>query len=123
MKSYKEPIVVEHIPQADVSEELFSDYVARHTADEIVTYKTTKDGEDLKLCYFYPKDYDRSKKYPTFVIIHGGGWASRNIMKDQTQWSGDYLGYLLRYYADRGFLGVIMTAWAASLPGQTQMGV
>lgn len=109
MKCYDEPKVYTHIPEENVPDSIFSEYVARHTADEIVTYKTAPDGENLELCYFYPKDYDRSKKYPVFTIIHGGGWGSRNIMKDQTRWSGDYLGYLLRYYADRGFLGVIMT--------------
>ena len=82
--------------------------VDRHTADKIVTYKKLA-NEDLKLCYYFPKNYDKNSKYPVFMIIHGGGWASRNMMEDQTEWSGDYLGYLARYYADKGFLSVVTT--------------
>ena len=83
-------------------------YVQRHTADKIVTYKSTP-KEDLKLCYYFPKNYNKNNKYPVFMVIHGGGWASRNTMKDQTEWSGDYLGYLARYYAEKGFLSVVTT--------------
>lgn len=83
----------------------FTNAVLRHSADESIIYKEVN-GEPVYLGYYFPKNYDKTEKYPIFVFIHGGGWASHRIFDDQTQWSGDYLGYLARYYADRGFLCV-----------------
>lgn len=82
-----------------------NDAIARHSADKSIVYKQVN-GEPLYIGYFFPKDYDRTKKYPTFVMIHGGGWSSHKIFEEQKHWMGDHLGYLARYYADRGFLCV-----------------
>lgn len=79
--------------------------ILRHSADESIAYKTVE-NEPIYMGYYFPKDYDRTKKYPTFVFIHGGGWGSHKVFDDQTHWQGDYLGYLARYFADRGFLCV-----------------
>ena len=81
------------------------DAIARHSADKCVTYKTVHE-EPISLGYYFPKDYNKEKKYPTFLFIHGGGWTSHNILAGQSQWQGDHLGYLARYYADKGFIGV-----------------
>lgn len=81
------------------------DAIARHSADKCISYNVVE-GEPIYLGYFFPKNYDRMEKYPTFIFIHGGGWASHKIFDDQTHWQGDHLGYLARYYADRGFLSV-----------------
>ncbi len=108
LNSYNEPMVVYHNPPDNVTEDAFSDYIKRHTCDKKVTYKTV-DSENLEICYFFPLDYDKNKKYPLLIAIHGGGWGSRFIMNDQNEWSGDYLGYLLRYYADKGYIGAMCT--------------
>lgn len=79
--------------------------ISKHSADECVIYKYVDDNS-IYLGYYFPKNYDRTKKYPTFVFIHGGGWASHKTFDDQEHWQGDYLGYLARYYADKGFLCV-----------------
>lgn len=107
LKAYKEPKIFEYTPEENVPDDLFADYVKRHTADKVVVYKKT--NEDLKIAWFFPEDFDPSKKYPTFVMIHGGGWASRNKMADQQEWAGDYLGYMLRYFADKGCVGAMIT--------------
>lgn len=99
--------------------DFLDDYVTRHTADEIVTYKELN-GENLELCYYFPKNYDKTEKHPLFMVIHGGGWASRSIMKDQERWSGDYLGYLARYYADKGFVSVVTTYGILKKEGQDE---
>ncbi len=36
----------------------------------------------------------------------GGGWTSRTVFEDQRAWAGDHLGYLARYYADKGYISV-----------------
>ncbi len=78
---------------------------ARHSGDETVVYKHVA-GEDLRLSLYYPPGFKADKKHPAFIVIHGGGWAGRKIFDDQPAWAGDFLGYLARYYADRGFVGV-----------------
>lgn len=89
-----------------------------HSADKSIIYKKV-DGEPIYLGYYFPKNYDRMRKYPMFVFIHGGGWASHKIFDDQTHWQGDYLGYLARYYADRGFLCVSIDYRLIKDNGQT----
>lgn len=82
-----------------------SDAVLRHSADESIVYKVV-DGEPIYLGYFFPKDYDHTLRYPTFVFIHGGGWEGHQVFADQKHWQGDHLGFLARYYAERGFVCV-----------------
>ena len=76
-----------------------------HSADETVVYKEVN-GSPICLGYYFPKDFDRTKKYPAFILIHGGGWESHKIFADQPHWQGDYLGFLARYYADKGMVCV-----------------
>lgn len=76
--------------------------IKRHSADKTVCYKTVA-GEPLSLALFLPKG---EPPFRTLLLIHGGGWRSRKIFEDQSCWQGDYLGFLARYFADRGFLCV-----------------
>ena len=76
-----------------------------HTADRILTYKTVS-GQSLLLACFYPPDYQAERNYPVIAMIHGGGWSSRKIFDNQCGWSGDYLGFLARLFAMRGFLAL-----------------
>ena len=81
----------------------FSAAMARHSGDETRVYKTVN-GEPLRIALYYPPDYDPARRYPLLALIHGGGWASRKTFPDQDAWSGDYLGFLARRYAERGCL-------------------
>lgn len=81
----------------------FSRDMARHSGDETRVYKTVGD-EKLRISLYYPRDYDPARRYPLFVFVHGGGWASRKVFPDQAEWAGDYLGFLARRYAERGCL-------------------
>ena len=66
-------------------------YIARHSGDEVIVYKTV--GEEKLACSIYnPPAYQREQTYKTLFLIHGGGWRGRKIFEDQTEWSGDYLG-------------------------------
>ena len=79
--------------------------IAHHSGDKTIAYKTV-DGVPVNLSFYYPDDYNKNNKYPAFIFIHGGGWASHKIFDDQKIWQGDYLGYLARYYAYKGFISV-----------------
>lgn len=81
----------------------FSRDMARHSGDETRVYKAVG-GEKLRISLYYPQDYDPARRYPLFVFVHGGGWASRKVFPDQAEWAGDYLGFLARRYAGRGCL-------------------
>ena len=81
----------------------FAEEIARHSGDETKVYKTS--GErDLLISFYYPAGYDPGARYPLLVFVHGGGWQGRKIFPDQADWAGDYLGFLARYYANRGWL-------------------
>ncbi len=83
----------------------FSEYIVKHSGDENIPYKTVE-GNSLNMSLYYPADYDRNNKYPVFLFVHGGGWTSHAVFPDQSEWSGDYLGFLARYYAERGYVSV-----------------
>ena len=93
--------------------------IARHTADECVTYKTV-DGEPLRLAYFFPDRFDPSAKRDAIVFVHGGGWGGGHVFDDQAQWAGDYLGYLARYFAMKGHIGVSIDYRPALDDGQRE---
>ena len=91
--------------------------ISFHSADVTVAYKEVA-GNPVYLGYYLPTDFDQKNKYPLFVFVHGGGWSSHMIFSDQSQWQGDYLGYLARYYADKGFVCVSMDYRLARDGGQ-----
>ena len=80
----------------------FSCEIAHHSGDRNVVYKEIN-GQKLLLSLFEPPQYDAGDYYPLLVFVHGGGWQGRKIFEDQSGWSGDYLGFLARYYAERGW--------------------
>ncbi len=80
-----------------------TDCIRAHSADEMVIYKQVN-GEPISLGLYYPEQYAPMNNYPVFVMIHGGGWASHKIFPDQSHWAGDHLGFLARYYANKGFV-------------------
>ena len=80
-----------------------STVIARHSADRAVSYKEV-DGQSLFLALFLPQGHPPGECRGTIFMIHGGGWSARKVFDDQTGWQGDYLGFLARYYADRGFV-------------------
>lgn len=79
--------------------------ITNHSADKVIAYKTTQ-NERISLGFYFPSSFESTKKHPTFLLIHGGGWSTHKIFNDQNHWSGDYLGFLCRYYAEKGFVTV-----------------
>ncbi len=49
---------------------------------ESVTYKGAR-GDDIQMWIVYPPDFDQSRKYPAYMLLHGG---PHNAMTDGTQW-------------------------------------
>ncbi len=86
------------------AERTFAGEIARHSGDETRIYKTVGE-EQLRIALYYPPQYEpKHQQYPLLVLVHGGGWQSRQIFDDQPHWSGDHLGFLARYYAQKGYL-------------------
>jgi len=79
--------------------------VENHSADEVITYKMV-DNKPIRLGYYFPPEYDKHHTHTVFIFIHGGSWASHMVFGDQKHWQGDYVGYLARYYAEKGFVCV-----------------
>lgn len=82
-----------------------SSCICRHSGDLTVPYKYV-DGSPLTLSIYFPPEHQTGKRYPLFVFVHGGGWTNRRIFPDQSHWAGDYLGFLARYYAEKGYICV-----------------
>ena len=95
-----------------------SNLIAEHSADKIIVYKKV-DKAPLYMGYYFPKDYNQNKRYPVFIMIHGGAWSSHMIFEEQVHWQGDYLGYLARYYAQKGMVCVSVDYRLARNCGQT----
>ncbi len=49
---------------------------------ESVTYKGAR-GDDIQMWAVYPPDFDPAKKYPVYMLLHGG---PHNAITDGTQW-------------------------------------
>ena len=81
----------------------FSREIARHSGDRNVVCKEVN-GQKLLLSLFEPPEYGAERLYPLLVLVHGGGWQGRKIFADQADWTGDYLGFLARRYAEKGWL-------------------
>ena len=87
-----------------------TEVISGHSADQVVDYKTVNE-EAIRMGFYLPADFGQyatepDKKHPIIILIHGGGWAGHQIFPEQAHWQGDYLGYLARYYAEKGILGV-----------------
>ncbi len=92
-----------HYHKLSPAQNTFSDDIARHSGDDVRVYKTVGD-EPLRIALYYPPGYDPKNRYPLLVLVHGGGWQSRQVFEDQPCWSGDHLGFLARRYAEQGYL-------------------
>lgn len=79
------------------TEELYNKSLdLRKQPPEIKIYKEIN-NQQLEAHIFYPKNYNPSKKYSTYIFFHGGSWNSGN-----PEW-----GYnLCEYYAEKGMLAI-----------------
>lgn len=75
-----------------------------HSADVRLEYKYV-DGVPLYIGLFGVNSKSNElKKRPLIIFVHGGSWKEKKIFPDQDGWMGDYLGFLARYYCERGFI-------------------
>lgn len=96
-----------------------SNCIVRHSGDKTFAYKTV-DGTPICMSVYYPQNYNQKQRYPAFFFIHGGGWASHKVFDGESGWQGDYLGYLARHYADKGFVSVSIDYRLARDMAQTE---
>lgn len=82
----------------------FAQEIAAHSGDETIVYKNVA-LEPLYISLYFPNTQTSYKGgYPILLFVHGGGWQSKKVFPGQTSWAGDHLGFLARYYANRGYL-------------------
>lgn len=81
----------------------FSAEIARHSGDRSLVYREVN-GQKLLISLYEPPGYDAAGSYPLLMLVHGGGWEGRKVFDDQADWAGDYLGFLGRYFAGKGWL-------------------
>jgi acetyl esterase/lipase len=64
---------------------------------------------------YYPNENKHQSLKPAIVCIHGGAWSGK---KDNTEWNGDYMNVLARYFALKGAVGIIFSYRNIDKPGQ-----
>lgn len=88
-------------------------YLPDRTPDMAVFYKTV--GElRLPLHVYLPEGFDRSRRYPTAVVIHGGGWHA--VQTPLAEWDGGHMRGNAKYYAAHGYVAVAFSYRDVSLP-------
>lgn len=111
-------MIKKHHPKENIYHAIdLSESILNHSADKTIVYKSVGETPNY-IGYYFPEKYDNRKKYPVFIMVHGGGWCFHKIFEDQPHWQGDYLGYLARYYAEKGFISVSIDYRLARNMGQ-----
>ena len=67
------------------------------------TYKSIL-GVELPISVYLPENFDKTKKYPAVIAIHGGGWYA--VAPDSPAWKGGVMGHNAIYYRNQGFVGI-----------------
>lgn len=80
----------------------FKEYIQKKQPDKRYTYRKI-DGLDLPMHVYFPPCHNNKDLKPVIICIHGGAWGGR---KDNTEWNGDYMNTLARYFAIRGAIGI-----------------
>ena len=70
---------------------------AHNSAPKETIYKII-DGDSLRLQFFYPKTFDKSKQYPAMVFFFGGGWTGGSMSQFENQ---------AMYFAARGIVTAV----------------
>lgn len=95
--------MIRFLPLRASEDDCFHTSIARHSGDRVLSYKEVH-GQKLLLSLYEPSEYGAERLYPLLVLVHGGGWQGRKVFADQADWAGDYLGFLARRYAEKGWL-------------------
>ena len=75
-------------------------------ADISVFYKKVGNLE-LPLCVYLPENFDETKQYPAVLCVHGGSWGA--IKETPKNWDGSWMAGNAKYYAEKGFVGIVFT--------------
>ena len=64
-------------------------------------------GAKLPVSVYLPENFDKEKKYPTAIVIHGGGWHA--VGTKSPEWTGGVMNHNAIYYQKRGFVGITIS--------------
>lgn len=78
--------------------------------DAMWTYKQVG-GKDLQLSVFLPATYAEGRRFPAFVVFHGGSWTA-----GEASWHYPDCAY----WSDRGMIAVSVDYRLRRVPGEAQ---
>ena len=81
------------------------------------TYKSVS-GVQLPISVYLPENFDETKKYPTAIVIHGGGWYAVN--PESPAWTGGVMRHNAIYYKNQGFIGITFSYRSINLSLDTE---
>ena len=93
---------------------ILDEAILRKPWDDRYTYRKIE-GLCLPMCMYYPTGHKKEHLKPAVVCIHGGAGSG---IKDNSEWNGDYMNTLARYFAIRGAVGIIFSYRNVSNPEQ-----
>ena len=86
--------------------------ILKKISDEKLIYREIE-GLCLPMYMYFPKGHTQQNLRSAIVCIHGGAWGGR---KDNSEWNGDYMNVLARYFALSGAVGIIFSYRNVSNP-------
>ena len=81
------------------------------------TYKSVL-GAELPISVYLPENFDKAKKYPVAIVIHGGGWYA--VTSESPAWNGGVMGHNAIYYRNKGFVGISFSYRSINISPDTQ---
>ena len=93
---------------------ILDEAILRKSWDDRYTYRKVE-GICLPMCMYYPTGHKKENLKSAVVCIHGGAWSG---IKDNSEWNGDYMNTLARYFSIRGVVGIIFSYRNVSNPEQ-----
>lgn len=88
------------------------------TPDINITYKRVF-GAELPLSIYLPDGFDKDKKYPAVVAIHGGGWYA--ALPSSPKWEGGVMAHNAIYYKSKGIVGITFSYRSINISPYTEV--
>ena len=76
-------------------------------------------GADLPISVYLPENFDKTKKYPTVIAIHGGGWYA--VTPESPEWKGGVMSHNAIYYKNKGYVGITFSYRSINFSPNTEI--
>jgi len=97
---------------------MFYDSSTVKSPDISLFYKDIS-GVKLPVTVYLPEGFDKAKKYPTVILIHGGGWYA--IREGSAEWKGGVMKHNACYYQKQGMVSITISYRGINFTPETEV--